>query len=87
VSRSGANWSYAYNLLDQLSRETLSIDGRSYQLDHGYSANGHLASRTRSGVTANFAPDAMGRATGIWIGSSAFVHSVSYHPNGLVAAG
>lgn len=88
VSRGGANWGYVYNALDQLARETLAIDGRVYQFDYGYTANGQLASRARAGgPTANFAPDALGRATGVWVGGAGYVHSVGYHPNGLVAGG
>jgi len=88
VLRGGVNWSYDYNALDQLARETLAIDGRSYQFDHGYTANGHLASRTRAGgTTASFAPDALGRATGITVGGVGYIHSAAYHPNGLVASG
>jgi RHS repeat-associated protein len=88
VSRGGVHWSYLYNALDLLARETLTIDGRTYQFDHGYTANGHLASRTRAGgPSANFVPDALGRPTGIMVGAAAYVHSAGYHPNGLVASG
>ena len=88
VSRGGVKWSYLYNTLDQLARETLEIDGRWYQFDHGYNANGQLASRTRvGGASANFALDALGRATGITVGGAGYVHSVGHHPNGLLASG
>lgn len=88
VSRGGVNWSYEYNALDQLWRETLAIDGRTYQFDHGYNVNGQLTSRTRAGgMAAIFSPDALGRATGITVGSASHVYSASYHPNGLVAMG
>ncbi|MGQ3051667.1 MAG: RHS repeat-associated core domain-containing protein [Roseateles sp.] len=88
VSRGGVNWGYLYNALDQLARETLSIDGRSYQFDYGYTAGGHLASRTRAGGTAvSFAPDVLGRASALTAGGSSYVHGVAWHPNGLVGAG
>jgi RHS repeat-associated protein len=88
VSRGGVHWSYLYNALDQLARETLSIDGRTYQFDHGYNANGHLASRTRAGgPAAAFVPDALGRATAVSVGGAGFIHSTAYHPNGMVASG
>src|SRR5690606_25966011 len=88
VSRGGVNWSYEYNALDQLTRETLAVDGRSYQFDYGYDANGYLTSRTRAGGPAVlFAPDALGRPTGLTVGGTNYLAGVSYHPNGLVASG
>ena len=88
VSRGGVNWSYEYNALDQMTRETLDVDGRSYQFDYGYDANGYLTSRTRAGGPAvQFAPDALGRPTGLTVGGTNYLHGVGYHPNGLVASG
>jgi RHS repeat-associated protein len=87
VTRGGVNWFYEYNALDLLSRETLQIDGRSYQFDHGYNANGQLASRSRGGGTASFAPDALGRPTAVVVGGTSYIYGALYHPNGLVASG
>jgi YD repeat-containing protein len=88
VSRGEAVWTYGYNALDQLSYERLVIDGRSYEFSHDYNANGQLFARRRTaGTSASFAPDALGRATGILVAGASHVHGVSYHPNGLVQSG
>lgn len=81
-------WQYDYNAQDQLSRETLSIDGRTYDFVHRYNANGKLASRERVGTfIANLAPDALGRPTGVWVGGAGYIQGVAYHANGMAASG
>jgi len=88
VIRGGVSWVYEHNALDQLWREALDIDGRTYDFVYGYNANGQLSSRQRNGgPVVNFAPDALGRPTAIAVGNVGYVHSVAYHPNGLVASG
>ena len=40
-----------------------------------------------AGTSVWFAPDALGRATGIVVGGAGYVHGVANHPNGLVQSG
>jgi RHS repeat-associated protein len=88
VSRGGASWTYLYNDLNLLKREKLVIDSRTYQFDYGYNSNGQLSSRARlGGSSVEFLPDALGRPTKVSVGGVNYIHSLAYHPNGLVASG
>jgi len=57
-------WSYVYDKADRLTRETLAIDGRSYQTDYAFNPNGAMISQTTpGGRTVSYQPDGLGRAT------------------------
>jgi len=87
VDRGGARWAYTYNALDLVETETLSIDGRTYQVDPAYGADGALISRRfPSGRTYTYANDGHGRPTGISFGAVAYLSGASYHPNGMLAS-
>ena len=77
-------WTYQYNALDLVTQEKLVHgDGRTYQFNYSYNTNGDLESRTRvGGPTFDFEPDAFGRPRSAKVGSSNYIHSVAYHPNG-----
>ena len=42
LNRGGVNWAYAYDALNALTSETLSLDGRSYPLSYTYDTNGYM---------------------------------------------
>ncbi len=92
VVRGGIEWTYIYNALNQMEREKLVIDSRTYQFDYGYDGNGRLLSRNRGdGISVAssvaYAPDALGRSTKVSVGGFDHVQIPSvegYHPNGLV---
>jgi RHS repeat-associated protein len=68
---------------DNLTSETVSIDGVSRTLSYAYDALDHLSQTTYpSGDSAAFAPDVLGRPTQ----ATPFVTSMSHHPSGLVAS-
>ena len=88
VTRGGVIWTYAYNALDQPWQERLAIGGRAYEFVYGYNSDGHLHSRQRiGGPLVDYAPDAFGRRTRLAVSGIGHIHSVTYHPNGLVASG
>lgn len=84
---SDPKWAYIYNVLDAIAQEKLTIDGRTYTVNHAYAADGSLQSRENlhSGLTLNFDPDALGRARSARVGTTFYVGSADYHPNGLIA--
>ena len=77
--------SASYNPLNAIAQEKLLIDGRSYQFDYGFDANGSLSTRSGPGGFVAFSPDALGRARGVTVGASSYINSLSYHPNSLWA--
>ncbi|MBW8184294.1 hypothetical protein [Shewanella nanhaiensis] len=82
---SAISWSYLYNSLNLIDKETLSIDGKSFTLDWGYNSLGNVDSLTYpSGRPINFAPNALGQPTKASEGSSRvnYASDVQYHPNG-----
>jgi len=86
VDRGGARWAYTYNALDLPEIETLSIDGRTYQIDPTYGPEGSLISkRFPSGRTYTYSNDGHGRPTAISFGAIAYLSNATYHPNGALA--
>lgn len=76
-----ANWSYLYNSLNTIEKETLAIDGKQFVLDWEYNHLGGLSSLTYpSGAVINYAPNALGQATK----AASYATGVSYHPNGQI---
>ena len=87
VDRGGISWDYAYNELDLLNVETLSIDGRTYSLTHGYEPSGNVANRILpDGMVIDFDVDGHGRPTTVRTQSWRYVDAITYHPNGLPAS-
>ncbi|MEO1708260.1 MAG: RHS repeat-associated core domain-containing protein, partial [Pseudomonadota bacterium] len=89
TSNGAATWNYIYTSADQLHRETLTVDGRTYGLVHGYNPTGHRTSLTfPNGKKATFFPDGMGRPTrvqdGFGAGRDRWADNIDYHPNGAV---
>lgn len=86
ISGSGSSaisWSYLYNSLNQIDKETLSIDGKSFVLDWDYNGLGAVSSlKYPSGRTVGFTPNALGQPTKLSEGTINYASSVKYHPNG-----
>ncbi|MEQ8432656.1 MAG: hypothetical protein RIA71_00320, partial [Oceanicaulis sp.] len=80
-------WSYAYDAMDRLTAEALSVDGRVYLSGYTYSSEGRLLTRTTpQGRTIQFSPNGHGRPTGVHIGSASYASNGAYHPSGHLAA-
>jgi YD repeat-containing protein len=71
---------YSYDANDNLSSETLTIDGRTFTANYGYTSLDHLASITypKTGRVVSYAPNALGRPTQV----SGFATSLSYFDSG-----
>ena len=86
VTRGGTHWSYTYNAGDQLTAETLSIDGRSFGLGYGYDGDGRLVLQSfPSGRVLHQSHDALGRTWNLWRDAQWVATNLTYHPDGQVA--
>jgi YD repeat-containing protein len=75
------SWSYLYNSLGGVEKETLSLDGKSFVLDWEYSGLGAVRSlKYPSGVLVDFAPNALSQPTK----AGSYATNVSYHANGQI---
>ncbi|MEK7264577.1 MAG: RHS repeat-associated core domain-containing protein [Pseudomonadota bacterium] len=87
VARGGAGtWTYAYNELDKIAQEKLVYSTQTYQFDYGFTLNGDLNQRLNNNSGANlfFDANALGQPRAIRQGTSSYVSTVDYHPNGLI---
>ncbi|NRB25753.1 hypothetical protein [Shewanella sp.] len=90
VSGSGSraiSWSYLYNSLNLIEKETLSMDSKNFVLDWGYNSLGAVSSlKYPSGRSIYYSPNALGQPTKASEGTSAasinYASNVKYHPNG-----
>ena len=74
--------SYQFDGNDNLSSETVTIDGVARTLGYEYDALDHLNRMTYpSGDTVDYAPDVLGRPTQ----ATPFVTSMAHHPSGLAS--
>ncbi|MBX3687769.1 hypothetical protein [Dokdonella sp.] len=81
VTQGPVVWSYDYNGRRQITKETLALDGKTFQLDWTYSTNGHLSGLLYPDMTAvDFAPDALGRPSK----AGSYASNVTYWPNGAM---
>ncbi|MCH8505879.1 MAG: hypothetical protein LAT50_16385 [Ectothiorhodospiraceae bacterium] len=72
---------YVYDANDNLIEETLSIDGRSYDIAYGINGLDHVQSITYpSGRAVDFAPNALGWETQ----AGAYASQIQHHPTGLL---
>ena len=83
------NWTYTYNNADLPTSEKLTLDGRNYDIQYGYDANGSLNNkRLPSSRNMFYFPDGLGRSTKVERQSSAFnqvyANNVTYHASGSV---
>ena len=85
INRGGVNWTYVYNSVDLIDKETLTIDGRTYVIDPSYTNDERLnQTKFPSGHTYNYNPDGFGRPKRVRYNSVNYASSISYHPNGKV---
>ena len=89
IIRGTTDWEYTYTTADHIFRETLNIEGRTYQATHGYNTSGYRTSLTfPDGKKAAFFPDGMGRPTRVQDDFGAnrprWADDIDYHPNGAV---
>lgn len=85
VNRNGVNWTYVYDEMDQITSETLSVDGLTFATTHGYDANGYRANITPwRGGTIHFDPNGFGLPTTMRVSNYRYADQISYHPNGVV---
>ena len=90
ISGSGSSsisWSYLYNSLNLMEKETLSMDGKSFVLDWDYNSLGAISSlKYPSGRTIHYAPNALGQPTKASEGTLApsinYASNIKYHANG-----
>lgn len=82
VVTSVASRTYGYDNNDNLTTESLGMDGLSSGVIYGYNGNDQLSSITypRSGRVVSYSPDILGRPTQV----SGFVTGISYWPSGQI---
>lgn len=82
VTSAAATRSYAYDPNDNLTSESMAIDGITLAAGYGYNANDQLSSLTYPylGRTVSFTPDALGRPTTV----GSYVSNVAYWPSGQI---
>lgn len=81
ISSNGSTWTYEYNKLRLLEKETLDYDGQSTVFDWAYDGLGSVASLTYpDGSVVDYAPDAFGRPTKV----GSYAGTVKYHIDGTL---
>ena len=82
ANSSTGNRSFSYDANDNLTSESLAVDGTSFTASYTYNNLDQLSSITypRSGATVNYYPDALGRPTQV----SGYVNNVYYWPSGQI---
>ncbi len=81
LTAGGVSWSYDYNSIDLLEKETLALDGKTYVLDPAYNSLGYLDTLLYpSGRTLSYTTNALGQVTAV----GNYVTNATYHPNGYV---
>ena len=82
VTVNNIRWSYDYNSLHLLEKETLTLDDKSYVIDQEYNALAHLQSLSLAGTRINYAPDALGQPTQVADATTRFASTVRFYPDG-----
>ncbi len=83
VTSSVASRSYSYDANDNLTSESATVDGITFNTGYGYNGLDQLSSITypNSGRIVGYAPDVLGRPTQV----SGYISNVSYWPSGQVS--
>jgi len=83
VVSNGTTWTYDYNALRLLTRETLNFGGQAFVFDRSYNPSGDLSSLTypTGGPAISYLPNALGEPAQI----GSYADTVRFHPNGSVA--
>ncbi|MCT6698030.1 RHS repeat domain-containing protein [Rheinheimera sp. 4Y26] len=82
VTVNNIRWSYDYNSLHLLEKETLTLDDKSYVIDQEYNALAHLQSLNLAGTRITYAPDALGQPTQVADATTSFASAVHFYPDG-----
>lgn len=82
IAVNNIRWSYDYNSLHLLEKETLTLDGRSYVIDQDYNSLANLQSLTLAGKTINYSLDALGNPTRVADASTSFASTVRFYADG-----
>jgi RHS repeat-associated protein len=83
IVSNGATWTNTYNNRRLNERESLVYGGASYNIDRSYDSNGSLLQlKYPDSTTISYAPNALGEASQV----GTYARSISYHPNGAIAA-
>lgn len=83
--RDDISWTYTYNNADLLTHETLSLDGKSFPLTYSYNASKHMTARTNPTRRAfDYAPDGLGRPTGVTGWGHSYASNMTYHASGAL---
>ncbi|WDE03685.1 RHS repeat protein [Thalassomonas viridans] len=79
VESGATRWTYTYNPLNELSKEVLTVDGKSFTSLRTYTALGHLKTLTYpSGKTIDFSPNALGQPGKV----GQHISNIEYFDNG-----
>ncbi|MBA2674407.1 MAG: RHS repeat protein [Ramlibacter sp.] len=83
VTTSAVSRNYSYDANDNLTNESMTINGITLAATYGYNTLDQLSSITypRSGSVVSYSPDVLGRPTQV----SGYVNSVSYWPSGQIS--
>lgn len=83
----GGDWTYQYDELNQMTKEKLDIDGRTYSFIYSYTPEGYVTSRNRvNGFAFGYNPNGLGQPKAVRIVNGAYhLSSANYHANGQVA--
>jgi YD repeat-containing protein len=72
-------WGYRYNSLGLVEDETLTVDGKTFALDHIYNSLGLLSAQVYpSGRQVDYAPNALGQVSK----AGTYAYSAAYYPSG-----
>lgn len=83
ASRDGSTWTYDWNSLGLIYRETLNYNGRSRQFQHNYNIQGYEASLVYpDGHQVAYSPNALGQAQQV----GTYASNLVWHANGQLAA-
>ena len=85
-ARGIAVWDYTYDTADNLTEETLSVDGRTYSTTYAFNPSGGLLSHTTpAGREVTFAPNWLGQPNRAGVPGYNYAIGFTYHPDGSVA--
>ncbi|WP_416878459.1 RHS repeat domain-containing protein [Litorimonas sp.] len=80
---SAVNWTYAYNSLDKLTNETLTVDNEAFDLDYFYNSSGYMVfKRYPSNRLLRYTPDGLGRATYVHDSNRDYATNYTFHASG-----
>jgi YD repeat-containing protein len=83
----GGAYTYTYDELNRLTKQTWVYGGQTYVTNYAYDANGCLITvQYPTGTTLALTCDTANRTTSISIGGVAVVSAIAYHPSGQVKA-